>query len=307
MGVEVRGRTRNLHINYRTSHHIRMQANQFLGPEVSDVDENSESRQGIISVFNGPTPSIQMVDSQQEEIAAVAQWIKNLAQGGIEPHEIAVFVRSSAAFERANQAVTEANMPLHVLDDRVETIRGKASMCTMHLAKGLEFRAVVVMTCNDEIIPSQARIEKVGDDADLQEVYDTERHLLYVACTRSPTHHQHGASIRVSGRSSGMKATPYSFLNAGQAKLSALPAILNRLQLPILGLNLNHPSLRHNIQKVLFDKSLRFLPQPLTIVIFDPSIRHGGDKVLCSRSGAKQQYPTAENPFSRWLIDNLTG
>jgi superfamily I DNA/RNA helicase len=55
----------------------------------------------------------------------------------------------------------------------------------MHLAKGLEFRAVAVMACDDEIIPLQGRIEAVGDDADLQEVYDTERHLLYVACTRA--------------------------------------------------------------------------------------------------------------------------
>lgn len=55
----------------------------------------------------------------------------------------------------------------------------------MHLAKGMEFRAVVVMACDDEIIPLRGRIETVGDDADLLEVYDTERHLLYVACTRS--------------------------------------------------------------------------------------------------------------------------
>jgi ATP-dependent exoDNAse (exonuclease V) beta subunit len=41
------------------------------------------------------------------------------------------------------------------------------------------------MVCDDEVIPLQERIETVGDDADLQEVYDTERHLLYVACTRA--------------------------------------------------------------------------------------------------------------------------
>jgi len=58
----------------------------------------------------------------------------------------------------------------------------------MHLAKGLEFRAVVVMACDDEVIPLQTRIETVGDDGDLQEVYDTERHLLYVACTRARDH-----------------------------------------------------------------------------------------------------------------------
>jgi superfamily I DNA/RNA helicase len=55
----------------------------------------------------------------------------------------------------------------------------------MHLAKGLEFRAVAVMACDDEVIPLQERIETVGDDGDLQEVYDTERQLLYIACTRA--------------------------------------------------------------------------------------------------------------------------
>jgi len=58
----------------------------------------------------------------------------------------------------------------------------------MHLAKGLEFRAVVVMACDDEIIPSQTRIESVADNADLEEIYETERHLLYVACTRARDH-----------------------------------------------------------------------------------------------------------------------
>ena len=59
---------------------------------------------------------------------------------------------------------------------------------TMHLAKGLEFRAVAVMACDDEVIPLQERIESVTDNADLEEVYDTERHLLYVACTRARDH-----------------------------------------------------------------------------------------------------------------------
>jgi superfamily I DNA/RNA helicase len=54
--------------------------------------------------------------------------------------------------------------------------------------QGLEFRAVAVMGCDAEIIPSQERIENVADDADLEMVYDTERHLLYVACTRARDH-----------------------------------------------------------------------------------------------------------------------
>lgn len=58
----------------------------------------------------------------------------------------------------------------------------------MHFAKGLEFRSVVVMACDDEVIPQTERIESVADDADLEEVYNTERHLLYVACTRARDH-----------------------------------------------------------------------------------------------------------------------
>jgi superfamily I DNA/RNA helicase len=70
----------------------------------------------------------------------------------------------------------------------VESVSGHISISTMHLAKGLEFRAVVVMACDDEVLPLQERIETVGDDADLEEVYNTERQLLYVACTRARDH-----------------------------------------------------------------------------------------------------------------------
>jgi superfamily I DNA/RNA helicase len=75
--------------------------------------------------------------------------------------------------------------PCKILDDGTDGEDGHLSVSTMHLAKGLEFRSVAVMACDDEVIPLQERIETVGDDADLKEVYDTERHLLYVACTRA--------------------------------------------------------------------------------------------------------------------------
>ena len=58
----------------------------------------------------------------------------------------------------------------------------------MHSAKGLEFRAVAVMACEDEIIPLQERIETLTDVSDLEEVYPTERHVLYVAYTRARDH-----------------------------------------------------------------------------------------------------------------------
>lgn len=188
LGVDIRGRSRTLHINYRTSHQIRMQADQLLGPEVADVDGNTETRRGTVSVFNGPTPSIQIFDGQDQEINAVAAWLAERSKEGLAPHEIGIFVRSEAELGRARAAVTKAGLPFKVLDEHVETVSGKASISTMHLAKGLEFRAVGVMACDDEVIPLQARIETVSDDADLEEVYNTERHLLYVACTRARDH-----------------------------------------------------------------------------------------------------------------------
>ena len=141
-----------------------------------------------MSVFNGPPPTIQSLKSEDEEIEAVGDWIAEHAKAGVLPHEFGVFVRSDAQLDRAQAAAKAAGLPFKVLDENVETTSGHVSISTMHLAKGLEFRAVAVMACDDEIIPLQERIETVGDDADLQEVYDTERHLLYVACTRARDH-----------------------------------------------------------------------------------------------------------------------
>lgn len=185
LGVDIRGRSRTLRVNYRTSHQIRAQADQLLGPAVIDVDGNHEERSDTVSVFNGPPPEIRELKSTDEEAKAVGNWIGQRAKAGVLPHEIGVFVRSAAQLDRARAAAKESGIAFRILDDSVETASGHISIGTMHLAKGLEFRAVVVMACDDEIIPLQERIETVGDDADLQEVYDTERQLLYVACTRA--------------------------------------------------------------------------------------------------------------------------
>lgn len=188
LGVDIRGRSRTLHVNYRTSHQIRTQADRLLGVEVSDVDGNTEGRRGTVSVFNGPAPAIQIFNSDEEEIDAVSAWLAERIKEGILPHEIGVFVRTEGQMSRARTAVSNAGLLFKILDDHVETASGHASISTMHLAKGLEFRAVVVMACDDEVIPLQQRIETVADDADLEEVYETERHLLYVACTRARDH-----------------------------------------------------------------------------------------------------------------------
>lgn len=185
LGIDIRGRSRNLRINYRTSHQIRCQADRLLDPEVSDVDGNSEKRDGTISLFNGPPPELRLFDEESEEIHHVTAWLRQHAEAGIPPHEIAIIVRSEAQLPRAEKAATQADFTLKILDEAVGIQSGSISLLTMHLAKGLEFKAVAVMACDDEILPLQERIEAVTDEADLEEVYNTERHLFYVACTRA--------------------------------------------------------------------------------------------------------------------------
>lgn len=188
LGVDIRGRSSNLRINYRTSHQIRMHADRLLSPEIADVDGNVENRSGAISVFNGPDPVIISNDSQDDEISAVSDWLTGKIKEGILPHEIGLFVRSDAQLTRAESVLKQLGTQYKILDENVDTTNGYISLCTMHLAKGLEFRVVVVMACDDEVIPLQERIETVTDDSDLEEVYNTERHLLYVACTRARDH-----------------------------------------------------------------------------------------------------------------------
>jgi mRNA-degrading endonuclease RelE of RelBE toxin-antitoxin system len=185
VGVDVRGRSHTLTINYRTSHQIRQQADRLLPPALSDVDGNSEERRGTISSFNGPAPRIATFADEDDEIQTVGSWIAERLAEGVQPEEIGVFVRSETQLARALAAIQLAGARPAPLDEQVIAADGCIAVSTMHLAKGLEFRAVVVMACDDEVIPLQERIESVTDESDLEEIYSTERHLLYVACTRA--------------------------------------------------------------------------------------------------------------------------
>jgi superfamily I DNA/RNA helicase len=99
--------------------------------------------------------------------------------------EIGVFVRSAGQVPRARDAIRAAGLEPTAPVPGVDPEPARVVLMPMHLAKGLEFRAVVAACCDDEVLPLQSRIEEIIDDADLEEVYNTERHLLYVACTRA--------------------------------------------------------------------------------------------------------------------------
>lgn len=185
LGIDIRGRSKTLTVNYRTSHQIRQLADKLLGPDVSDLDGNTEQRRGTVSVFNGPTPEVRICNSPEQESDTVSAWLKARTAEGLPAQEIGIFVRSIDEIPRAQSAVEMAGLQHAVLDERMASANGKVSISTMHLAKGLEFRAVSVMACDEDVIPSQARISAATDDSDLIEIQETERHLFYVACTRA--------------------------------------------------------------------------------------------------------------------------
>ena len=176
LGVDVRGRSHTLRVCYRTSQQIRAAADRLLPRVLRDVDGLQDERTGIVSVFDGPAPDVQTFDNVEAEVAAVNRVLRSWIGDGIEPREIGIFVRTPALVSRARQAIDQ--------------IAGSADISTvpMHLAKGLEFRAVVVMACDEGVLPLDKRVADAADEAELDDIYETERRLLYVAATRAREH-----------------------------------------------------------------------------------------------------------------------
>ena len=176
LGVDVRGRSHTLRVCYRTSQQIRVAADRLLPRVLRDVDGLQDERSGIVSVFDGPAPDVQTFDTVEAEVAAVNRVLRSWIEDGIGPREIGIFVRTPELVSRARLAIDQ--------------IVGSSDIATipMHLAKGLEFRAVVVMACDEGVLPLDERVADAADEAELDDIYETERRLLYVAATRAREH-----------------------------------------------------------------------------------------------------------------------
>ena len=174
-----------LQVNYRTSHQVRKASDKLLPETIRDMDGNKEKRTGAVSVFNGPDPEIVLAANHDEEIEFVATWVSEQLDAGTPISEIGLIVRSDEELDRARRVAVKLNVKHQTLNETMTSRLDALPIGRMHLAKGLEFKSVAVMACDDEILPMQSRIESVITEHDLDEVHDTERHLLYVACTRA--------------------------------------------------------------------------------------------------------------------------
>jgi len=185
LGVDVRGRSSTLTVNYRTTHQIRRMADHLLPNAVRDVDGDADQRDRTVSIFNGPPPEVIQYETEAAETDAIAAWIGRVVAEGVLLSQVGVFVRSRAELGRARATVKRAGLGWLELSERDEDPAGRVPIGTMHLAKGLEFKATVVMACDDGVLPLQSCLEAAADETEMDEVYETERHLFYVACTRA--------------------------------------------------------------------------------------------------------------------------
>ncbi|WP_170756487.1 3'-5' exonuclease [Ruegeria lacuscaerulensis] len=185
LGVDIRGRSKVLKVNYRTSHQIRAAADRLLPSKISDVDGNEESRNGVVSVFSGVAPIVREFQSAEDEIEGLSDWLTEVLDDGVEPEEVGLVVRTREQLWRAEAVAKHLALKHQLLTSSSEPAKSHVNICTMHIAKGLEFRAVGVLACDEDVVPLSARLEAAATEAELKEVYETERHLLYVACTRA--------------------------------------------------------------------------------------------------------------------------
>ena len=140
-----------------------------------EADGGEDKRLGVTSVFHGPSPELRTFPSEDEEAHAAGRWLAARASEGVPGDTMAVLVRSPAQLDRGRLAIAASG------------VVGVESRL-MHDAKGSEFRAVAALACDADALPDEARLLAAADERDLREVYDTERHLLYVAATRAREH-----------------------------------------------------------------------------------------------------------------------
>jgi len=184
----VRGRSRRLSLNYRTTQEILAWAVPLLGTNpVTGLDGEVDSLIGYRSPMHGPRPQQRLTVSRAEEFTFLAERIGSWRSDGIEPHAIGVAARSAALVREAREALRLAGIETVSLNGRGDTKAVRAG--TMHAMKGLEFQAVAVIGVEQGLVPEPAAVTPPTEDAathalDLQR----ERCVLFVACTRARDH-----------------------------------------------------------------------------------------------------------------------
>ena len=185
LGIEVGGRSWVLRINYRTTEQIRRLADRMLSDVSDDMDGGDERRAAPWSLLRGPNPRLAGHASREDELTGAVEIIRAWLSDGLAPEAIAVFARTSKRLDELGTALGGVDLPWQRLFDKARARTGEVLLGTMHRAKGLEFKAVLVLGCSDKEIPSPTAIRGMDDPLDREAAEARERRLLYVAMTRA--------------------------------------------------------------------------------------------------------------------------
>lgn len=181
-GLEVRGRSLTLRVNYRMTEQIRRKADQIIAAKVECDEPTSAS----VSLLSGEEPEITVVGTVNAEVKVVSEWLKRLVANGYRPGEIAIFARKKDILkDRAHRAVKAANLESFNLESDDAPPSNRVAIGTMHRCKGLQFRAVAVMGVEDGTVPLDTVRVRQPDEAAQRAFVEMERNLLYVACSRA--------------------------------------------------------------------------------------------------------------------------
>ena len=184
----MRGRSRKLTLNYRTTQEILALAVPTLGKAtVTGLDDEADTLDGYRSPLHGRRPEVHAAASREDELSALVERVRGWISEGIEPHAIGVAARSGWQGKEARAALETAGIATVGL--AAKSSKDEVRVGTMHGMKGLEFQAVAVIGVSEGLVPasaalSPADIDPLAHTQDLQR----ERCLLFVACTRARDH-----------------------------------------------------------------------------------------------------------------------
>ena len=187
-GIETRGRSHILRINYRTTEQIRRWAfNLFRGLSIDDLDDQEENGKGYISLTSGPEPEEVLFESQNEELNRIVQIVQEYASEKQSQQRICITVRTAQLLNRYKQALESKGLRLYEIKPNnldQQAIPG-VRIATMHRVKGLEFDHMILGAINEDVVPLQTALSHAADPISLKEADEIERALLYVAATRA--------------------------------------------------------------------------------------------------------------------------
>ena len=187
-GIQVRGRSRRLTRNYRTTRQNLDVAFGILDPGTYEDMEGQAEEHHYVSPRSGPEPLLLHATDRADELSKAAElltvWLEQDRDSeDSAPETIAVLVRDRYQRDAVVNGLAQHGIEVRAVD-REAAGRGMPVVMTMHRAKGLEFRKVLLFDVSRNAIPRSLRDQQYSD-ADRDDALLRERSLLYVAATRA--------------------------------------------------------------------------------------------------------------------------